>query len=151
MLRPALAIVSAVLLSAGSGEANKVFVRTTRGNNITVLDSESWEVIATFRPETGRADHISPDGKELYVARRMTTPSGSSIPRPIGNCTPLPSGPDPEIFASILPAIRSNIANEDDNLVTVVDVKTRQVLAEVPVGGRAGRRRGQPGCQDDHQ
>ena len=46
----------------------------------------------------------------------------------------LPSGPDPELFVLHPSGNPLYIANEDDNLVTVVDVETRQVLAEVPVG-----------------
>src|SRR5688500_7485049 len=68
MLRSALVLLPAVLLFAGAASANKVFVSNERGNSVTVLDSQSWEVIATFpagnRP---RGITISPDGKELYV------------------------------------------------------------------------------------
>ncbi|RMJ20367.1 hypothetical protein PHISP_08763, partial [Aspergillus sp. HF37] len=46
----------------------------------------------------------------------------------------LPSGPDPELFVLHPSGNPLFIANEDDNIVTVVDTKTHQMLAEVPVG-----------------
>lgn len=108
MLRPALAIVSAVLLSAGSAEANKVFVSNERGNNITVLDSESWEVIATFpagnRP---RGITISPDGKELYVCASDDDTVRVFDPETYKELHTLPSGRIRSFSPSILRAIRS--------------------------------------------
>ncbi|MGY9048702.1 MAG: hypothetical protein ACKVKF_17050, partial [Rhodobacterales bacterium] len=65
MLRALL--LSTVALSAPA-YANNVFVTNEKGNTVSVLDSETWEVIAEFdagnRP---RGITIAPDGSELYV------------------------------------------------------------------------------------
>jgi PQQ-dependent catabolism-associated beta-propeller protein len=135
MLRFTLVLLPAVLMSAGAAQANKVFVSNERGNSVTVLDSQSWEVIATFpagnRP---RGITISPDGKELYVCASDDDTVRVFDPETYKELHTLPSGPDPELFALDPSGNPLYVANEDDNLVTVVDVKTRQVLAEVPVG-----------------
>ncbi len=46
----------------------------------------------------------------------------------------LPSGQDPELFVLHPSGNPLYIANEDDNLVTVVDIEQGKVLAEIPVG-----------------
>ena len=46
----------------------------------------------------------------------------------------LPSGPDPELLTLHPDGKRLYIANEDDNLVTVVDINTGKVITEIPVG-----------------
>ena len=63
-----------------------------------------------------------------------TTWCGSTTRRPTRSCRACPRG---RTRSSSCCTRRGNplyIANEDDNIVTVVDVETRQVLAEVPVG-----------------
>ena len=56
----------ALLLLASPALANRVYVSNERGNDVTVLDSDTLEVIGTYpvgaRP---RGITISPDGKEL--------------------------------------------------------------------------------------
>jgi PQQ-dependent catabolism-associated beta-propeller protein len=46
----------------------------------------------------------------------------------------LESGPDPELMATDSKGERIYIANEDDSLVTIMDIKSGEVLGEVPVG-----------------
>ena len=46
----------------------------------------------------------------------------------------LQSGPDPELFILHPSGNPLYIANEDDAEVTVLDVKSNQILAQVPVG-----------------
>ena len=46
----------------------------------------------------------------------------------------LPSGPDPELFVLSPDGMRLFVANEDDILVTVIDLDSKKVLAEIPVG-----------------
>ncbi|SFU19695.1 YVTN family beta-propeller repeat protein [Sedimentitalea nanhaiensis] len=115
--------------------AGKAFVSNERGNTITVVDTDSWEVIAEFfggnRP---RGITVSPDGKLLYVCA-----SDDNIVRVFDTETykeiyTLPSGPDPELFVLHPSGNPLFIANEDDNLVTVTDTETHAILAEVPVG-----------------
>ena len=46
----------------------------------------------------------------------------------------LDSGPDPELMAVDPKGGTLYIANEDDSMVTVMDTKTGDVTAEIPVG-----------------
>ncbi len=120
---------------AAPAQAGKAFVSNERGNTVTVIDTETWEVLTEFpggnRP---RGITISPDGKTLYVCA-----SDDNIVRVFDTETyqegpSLPSGPDPELFVLDPTGELLYIANEDDNLVTVTNTRTRQVVAEVPVG-----------------
>ena len=68
MTRLSIFSALALLLAAAPALANRVFVSNERGNDVTVLDSDTLEVIGHYpvgaRP---RGIAISPDGKELYV------------------------------------------------------------------------------------
>ena len=130
-----LALALAMILTATTALADRIFVSNERGNTVTVIDAATWEVITEFpaglRP---RGITVSPDGKKLYVCA-----SDDNLVRVFDTTTfeelhTLPSGPDPELFVLEPNGRRLYIANEDDNLVTVVDTQTREVLAEVPVG-----------------
>src|SRR3546814_6139261 len=46
----------------------------------------------------------------------------------------LPSGPDPELLVISPDGKRLYAANEDDNLVTVIDLESGTAVAEIPVG-----------------
>ncbi len=46
----------------------------------------------------------------------------------------LPSGPDPELLILHPSGNPLYVANEDDNLVTVVDINTGKVITDIPVG-----------------
>ena len=124
-----------VIGSIGYSHAAKVFVSNERSNDISVLDSETWEVIDSFpggnRP---RGITLSPDGKHLYVCASDDDTVRVFDAETYEPLWTLPSGPDPELFVLHPTGNPLYIANEDDNLVTVVDVETRQVLAEIPVG-----------------
>lgn len=133
MIRPLL--TAALCLAASGAFAGKAFVSNERGNTITVVDTDSWEVLTEFdggnRP---RGITLSPDGKLLYVCA-----SDDDTVRVFDTDTyqelyTLPSGPDPELFVLDPEGSPLYIANEDDNLVTVTDTESRKILAEVPVG-----------------
>ena len=130
-------LLSAALtaLAASPALANKVFVSNERGNTVTVIDSETWEVLEEFdagnRP---RGITIAPDGSELYVCASDDDLVRVFDPETYEELHTLPSGPDPELFVIHPSGNPLYIANEDDNLVTVVDTETHEVLAEVPVG-----------------
>ncbi|EPX76108.1 YVTN family beta-propeller repeat protein [Salipiger mucosus] len=126
---------SVLALTASGALAGKAFVSNERGNDITVIDTGSWEVIHTFaggnRP---RGITLSPDGSLLYVCA-----SDDDLVRVFDTETyeevyTLPSGPDPELFVIHPSGNPLYIANEDDNLVTVTDTEDHTILAEVPVG-----------------
>jgi YVTN family beta-propeller protein len=46
----------------------------------------------------------------------------------------LPSGPDPELLILSPDGRLLYISNENDNMVTAIDVTTRKQVAEIPVG-----------------
>ena len=131
-----IALSAATLLALATPSlANRVFVSNERGNDVTVLDSETLEVIGTYpvgaRP---RGITISPDGKELYVCASDDDLVRVFDPETMQETHTLPSGPDPELFVLHPSGNPLYIANEDDNLVTIVDVQSHRMLAEVPVG-----------------
>ena len=97
-----VALASALLaLMTSPALAGKVFVSNERGNTITVVDSETWEVITEF-PAGNRPRGItaSPDGKHLYVCA-----SDDNVVRVFDTATyqelhTLPSGPETSIRRS---------------------------------------------------
>ncbi|MGR3496115.1 YVTN family beta-propeller repeat protein [Citreimonas sp.] len=134
-MKSTLAALILTVASTAPALANKAFVSNERGNTITVIDTDTWEVTDEFfggnRP---RGITLSPDGSKLYVCasddnlvRVFDTETYEELPS-------LPSGPDPELFVISSDGRHLYIANEDDNLVTVTDTETRTILAEVPVG-----------------
>ena len=119
-------------LAAAPAMANRVFVTNEKSNDVTVLDSDTQEVIGTYpvgnRP---RGITISPDGTKLYVCASDDDLVRVFDPETMEELYTLPSGPDPELFVLHPSGNPLYIANEDDNLVTVIDTQTRKVLAEM--------------------
>ena len=66
---PLFAFTAAMLVFAGPSFAGKIFVSNEKDNTITVLDSDTYQLIKTIpvgrRP---RGVILSPDYKELFVA-----------------------------------------------------------------------------------
>ena len=130
-------LIAALLLTALAQPAlaNKVFVSNEKGNTVSVIDSDTWEVIDEFdagnRP---RGITISPDGTKVYVCASDDDTVRVFDAETYRELYTLPSGPDPELFVLHPSGNPLYIANEDDNLVTVTDTETRSILAEVPVG-----------------
>ena len=62
-------LAGAIAMSiAFQSHAYTVYVTNEKGNTLTVLDSETWEVTGTYDAgQRPRGITISPDGKELYV------------------------------------------------------------------------------------
>ena len=123
------------VMPASPALAYKVYVSNEKGNSVSVLDSDSMEVIKTIKVgQRPRGITISKDGKFLYVCAsdddtiEIIDTSSYEI---VGT---LPSGPDPELFVLSPDGKRLYVANEDDNLVTVIDLEKRSVIAEIPVG-----------------
>jgi len=130
-----LMLSAALCLAATGAFAGKAFVSNERGNTITVVDTETWEVLDEFaggnRP---RGITLSPDGSRLYVCASDDDTVRVFDTETYEELETLPSGPDPELFVIHPSGSPLYIANEDDNLVTVTDTEERTVLAEVPVG-----------------
>ena len=131
-------ICLAIVILTGPVWANKVFVSNEKGNSVTVIDSETWQVTDEFpagnRP---RGIGLSPDGKVLYVCASDDDTIRVFDTETYAELWTLPSGPDPELFAIHRDGKLLYVANEDDNLVTVVD--TEAPVASVIVTSSAPR------------
>ncbi len=130
-----LACAALPLAMAQQAAAFTVYVSNEKGNSITVIDSETMEVVDTI--ETGnrpRGITISKDGKTLFVCTSDddTIEIVDTATRQITGT--LPSGPDPELFVLAPDGKRLYVANEDDNLVTVINLEDNSVVNEIPVG-----------------
>jgi len=133
----ALAAVATMgfIFAADPAAAYTVYVSNEKGNSITVLDSETFEVLETLpvgqRP---RGIMLTKDDKHLLVCAsddntvQMVDVATREI---VGD---LPSGPDPELLNLHPSGSPVYVANEDDNLLTVIDLNDKKVLAEVIVG-----------------
>ena len=123
------------LFAAGPALANIAYVSNERGNSVTLIDTDTLEVLRTI--DTGqrpRGITISPSGHELYLCASDDDTVEVYDPKTMELLHTLPSGPDPELFVLHPSGNPLYIANEDDNIVTVVDVEKHSVLAEIPVG-----------------
>ncbi len=134
MLRSFL-IALAIAAFAAPSLAGRAFISNEKGNSVTVIDTETLEVIETVpvgvRP---RGIILSPSGHQLYVCTSDMDHVEVYDPETMELLHTLPSGPDPELFVLHPSGNPLYIANEDDNIVTVVDVETRSVVAQIDVG-----------------
>ena len=112
-----------------------IFVSNEKDNTITVIDSETLEIKKTIKVDRRpRGIVLSPDFKELFVAAGDGDIMDVDRYVQDGGMRQLESGPDPELMAVDPKGEIIYIANEDDSLVTIMDIKSGEVLAEVPVG-----------------
>ena len=135
--RFAAAVAAGVgLVFAGTPtHAYTVYVSNEKGNSLTLIDSETLEVLETVpvgqRP---RGIILTKDGSKLLICAsdddtvQVLDVASRKI---VGE---LPSGPDPELLDIHPSGSPVYIANEDDNLLTVIDLADEKVLAEVEVG-----------------
>ena len=128
-------IGAAALMAAGPGWAAKVFVSNEKSNTVSVIDSETLEVVDSFdvgqRP---RGITLADEGRQLLVAVGDDDTVEVYDTATYEMLHTLPSGPDPELFVLHPSGNPLYIANEDDNLVTVVDLETLRPITEIPVG-----------------
>ncbi|ODS03534.1 hypothetical protein AUC71_09215 [Methyloceanibacter marginalis] len=121
--------------SAAPAHAYTVYVSNEKGNSLTVIDSETLQVLTTIpvgqRP---RGIMLSKDDKTVLIC---ASDSNTVQVLDVGTrqiVAELPSGPDPELLNIHPSGSPIYVANEDDNLLTVIDLNTKEVLAEVEVG-----------------
>src|SRR6476469_9019420 len=95
-----LALTAAMLVFAEPCLAGKIFVSNEKENTITVLDTDTYEVIATIpvgrRP---RGVILSPDYKELFVAAGDGDIMDVIDTATLKKSRELESGQDPELMA----------------------------------------------------
>ena len=126
---------SLLALTTSNALAYKVFVSNEKENTISVLDSETLEVVHTIK--TGnrpRGIILANEGKWVIVCASDDHKMQVFDTQTYEYVKDLPSGPDPE-----LPILHTSgnplyVSNEDDNLVTVVDIFKGTIITDVPVG-----------------
>ena len=137
-MRFSLATIMAAALAlawAAPAQALTIYVSNEKGNSISVIDGETWEVTDTIAVgQRPRGIALSKDQKYLYICASDDNHVEVLDLETLKVVRTLPSGPDPELFVLHPSGNPLFVANEDDNLVTVVDVEKGNVLAEVPVG-----------------
>lgn len=115
--------------------AAKAYVSNEKDNSISVIDTDTLEVVNTFdvgqRPRgillNSTQDLLYVCASDSDTVQVFDVASGELVKE-------LPSGEDPEQFA-LHPNDRwLYIANEDDALVTIIDVETSEVLGQIEVG-----------------
>ena len=117
-------------------QARELFVTNEKGNSVTIVDGATRSRCeATCRSATGRAASSSaPTASSSTSAPRTTTRSRSWTRPAASSWARCPSGPDPEQMAISVDGKTLYVANEDDNMVTVIDIDSRTVVTEIPVG-----------------
>ena len=114
--------------------AGQIFVSNERGDSVSVIDSDSNEVVKTIavgkRP---RGVGISPDRTEVYVAISGDNALAVIDPKTLEVTRTFPSGDDPEAFA-----VHANgniyISNEEDAKTSVFNPADGSLVAEIEVG-----------------
>ena len=126
----AIVIAAALGLAEAPAEAYTVFVSNEKGNSLTVIDSETLQVLTTIpvgqRP---RGIMLTRDGKHVLICAsddNVVQVLDVASRKIVGD---LPSGPDPELLNLHPSGSPVYIANEDDNLLTVIDLDKKEVLA----------------------
>ena len=122
-------------LASREADAAMAYVSNEKGNTVTVIDTDKWEVVRTIKVgQRPRGIEITKDQKYVLVAVgdddtiQMIDTKTNEV---VGT---LPSGPDPENFAQDPDGKILYVANENDNAVTIIDIETRAKLADVSVG-----------------
>jgi YVTN family beta-propeller protein len=134
--------------------AYRIYVTNESSGDLSVIDSDSHEVIATVKlGKRPRGIHASPDGKTIYVALSGSpmAPPGvdeSTLPPPDRNADGIGvfdvasnkllrvigSGTDPEEFDLSKDGKLLYVSNEDAAQAAIVDIAAGQVVHQIPVG-----------------
>jgi len=119
---------------AGPAAAETIYVTNEKGNTVSVIDGTTLEVTKTIPVgERPRGLVMSKDYKTLYIC---ASDSGEveAIDLDTGNVTPVVSTPDPERIDISPDGKFLFVSNEDDNLVSVIDIAGQKVTDQIPVG-----------------
>src|SRR5947209_6605517 len=134
MLRLFLGLCACVL-AASPAAAYLAYVSNEKGNTVSVIDTNKWEVVRTIKVgQRPRGIEFTRDQKYVLVAvgdddtiQMIDTATHQIIDT-------LPSGPDPESFVQDAAGKLLYVANENDNTVTIIDIERRARLGDVKVG-----------------
>ena len=119
---------------AGPAAGETIYVTNEKGNTVSVIDGTTLEVTKTIPVgERPRGLVMSKDYKTLYIC---ASDSGEveAIDLDTGNVTPVVSTPDPERIDISPDGKFLFVSNEDDNLVSVIDIAGQKVTDQIPVG-----------------
>lgn len=135
MFRTLAGAAALLCLTSSTALAHWVYVSNEKDDTVSVIDTETNEVIKTFQVgQRPRGITLSRDFTKLFIcasdddAVQVWDVATNTL---LHN---LPSGADPEQFALHPDNKHLYIANEDDAIATVVDVETRTVVAQIDVG-----------------
>ncbi|MCC0031941.1 MAG: YVTN family beta-propeller repeat protein [Brucellaceae bacterium] len=122
-------------LISTSALAHRVYVTNEKDDTVSVIDTETNEVVDTFEVgERPRGILFSRDFTKLYICASDSDTVQVWDVATGKKLHDLPSGEDPEQFALHPDDKHLYIANEDDAIATVVDVESRSVVAQIDVG-----------------
>jgi len=123
-----------VLGASGPALAETIYVTNEKGNTVSVIDGQSLEVVKTIPVgERPRGFVMSHDYKTLYICA-SDSDEIEAIDLDSGTVSSLVGTPDPERI-DISPDGKFLFAsNEDDNLVSVIDIAAQKVIDQIPVG-----------------
>ena len=120
---------------AGEASAFTAYVSNEKGNTVSVIDTNKWEVVKTIKVgQRPRGIAYRRDQKYVLVAVgdddtiQMIDTSTNEV------VDTLPSGPDPELFIEDPTGKILYVANEDDNTITIIDIARRAQVGDVQVG-----------------
>ena len=117
---------------AAAAGTDRIFVSNETDNTVSVLDGESFEVVATVPTgERPRDMRWNADKTRLFIAASGSDRIEILDPATLEIVGHIEAGEDPEIF-NIDPSGRILVAaNEDDNEVTVTDLATGEPLRTI--------------------
>ncbi len=135
IIRISAGAVFAFWLTVVPAFAHWVYVSNEKDNTISVIDTETNEVINTLEVgERPRGITLSRDYKHLFVCA-SDSDAVQVYDIATGNLLHnLPSGEDPEQFVLHPDGSHLYIANENNAVATVVDTESRTVVAQIDVG-----------------
>lgn len=130
-----LAIGSVVFIGLGSqASAETIYVTNEKGNTVTVIDGQSLEVVKTIPVgERPRGFVMSRDDKTLYICA-SDNDEIEAIDLDTDKVTSLVSTRDPERIDISPDGKFLFVSNEDDNLVSVIDIQAQTVVDQIAVG-----------------
>jgi PQQ-dependent catabolism-associated beta-propeller protein len=118
----------------GPASAETIYVTNEKGNTVSVIDGQSLEVVKTIpvgdRP---RGFVMSHDFKTLYICA-SDSDEIEAIDLDTGNVSSLVSTTDPERIDISADGKSLFVSNEDNNLVSVIDIAARRVVDQIAVG-----------------
>ena len=94
-----VALTLAAMLFASPALADRIFVSNEKDNTVTVLDGDSYKILATVKTGQRPRDlKVSTDGKSVYVVASDSDRIEVLDIATLKITGTLPSGPDPERF-----------------------------------------------------